>query len=466
MVSPAIAFLVKGATYLGAASAAAEIGEAVLPRLGVIEPGTKIIKTGAGIVLDVLGVPNNLAGAPPPSASEQSAPPVIGEARTGIPAAPPPASTERRICVMCQGDRPVIAGAGDKVYLDRCETHRTEIEGIVNEVDSLYLGWASAMGVDPNQPIAEGVDVGAAGYCGKKPNKNDDRFRGVFGGLKEDKYFAALDKWQKCVAKEHRDTKAGQKHEKAAVKAQKDRDKAIAKTALDATRRRFEAQIQALKMAQKDAQTDAEKKALQQQIDTLNQSKRDADALNAKIQEQAKDADHQRQIDELKREIATRAQQPGGMDEMFKMVMMQRAMQPSAPPAQQSAPAIMMLQPPAPAGGGGSGVPSSATQILPIMIPGSPDMPVQQQVYVDEGEDFGRDDMDLMGSEDDAIVEEIEIADNLGLAGAVTKGDAMAFQNLRNAWTPEEYAEFTSGFNEISGCGNSIGRCGLPLRED
>lgn len=458
-VSPAIAFLLAGGKLLAGAGAAAQIGEAVLPRLGVMDPGTKILKTGADIVLDVLGVPH---GSDAPAIAGASAPastPALGEAMS--PAAPPVSSREIRICVECQGDTPVLAGTGSKVFLDRCETHREDLEGVVSGIDGLYLGWAEANGIDPEQAIGE---IGAVGYCGPKPSKNEDKYRGVFGGLKEDKYFAALNKWQKCAAKQKRDTAAEKKSLKSAVKAQKDRDKAIAKTALDATRRRFTGQIQALRQAQAETKSQAEKDALQAQINQLTQQKHDADALNAKIQEQAKDDAHQRQIDDLKKEIANRAQQPGGMDEMFKMVMLQRAMQPNAPPAAQQAPAIMMLQPPA-----APAAPVAPAQPQVIMmpgmpgIPGMPDMPSQSQVFMDESEsDVGFE--DLMGA-DDALVEEIEIADNLGLAGAVTNGDAMAFQNLRNAWSPEEYAEFTSGFNEISGCGNSIASCGLRPRE-
>lgn len=457
VASPAIAFLLTGAKYLGAASAAAQIGEAVLPRIGVVEPGTKLLKSGVGLVLDVLGVPNASDSQPSaPIAGAESGAPILGEASRP---APPPARSDReiRICVDCQGDNPIIAGAGDKVFLDRCETHRAEIEGVVNDVDGMYLGWAEASGIDPDRVVGS---LGDTGYCGKKPSKNEDKYRGVFGGLKEDKYFAALNKWQKCVAKEKRDTAKDKAHEKAAVKGQKDKDKAIARQALAAQGKRYDAQISALKQAQADAKTAQEKAALQNQIDQLSQQKRDADALAVKVQEQAKDAAHQQQIDELKKDIAQRAQQPGGIDEMLKLVMLQRMNQPASAPA--SAPAIMMLNPPAQAAPAPQQqAPQVQTQF--VAVPVAPDT----QAFLDEEASGPSDDMDLMGADDE--IEDIEIADALGLAGTnVTVGDAMSFQNLRQAWSPEEYNGFVEEFRAIEGlggCSSSIGRCGLPLAE-
>jgi len=468
MASAVLALLVKvgrGAQYLGAADAVLTVVETGLERAGAIQPGTKLLQEGANLVMDAAGVPrrprlgaapaasttppssvaNLLAAPPPPAASSSASAPALGHA--------PPANpnTRRVLCPECLAGQVFLAGAGEPIALVRCPDHETKTRTTLDQVEALYIGYAQAWGVD------------LAG-CGGKPNKND--FKNEWGNVKQEEYLTALTNWQQCIADDKaakqkaKETAAAwkakdakedakqaaqaKKHEADAVAKAKATQKRVASQGLSWQKMRYAKQIQDLQAkyaAEKDATAKA---ALDKQIQDLTQQKLDAERVANEIAQQARDADHQAQIDRLQAEVAAAAQKPGGMDEMFKMVVMARMMNPAA--AVDPAAMMMMAQP--------ASVMDPAAMVA--QSSGDPMAAMMMQAQASDNSGYN---MDFEGH-DEADPFDSELAQAMRLGDAPTYGDAEALFNLRENFPEVDTADlFGDQPDNLSGC--SLGSCGL-----
>ena len=475
-MSAVLAFLMKvgkGAEYLGAASAVLSVAEAGLERAGYIQPGTKLLTEAAHFVMDAGGVPrrpngppqlgaaSSAANAPPAS----SAPPISSSAAASSNNSPAPAaassagapplgaapSQRRNVCPACASGKLILAGAGDQIALVLCGNHDQHQAATLERVEGLYIGYANAYGVD------------LEGGCGKKPDKNS--FKNMWGNVEQVQYLEALTNWQQCIAAEKeakakakakdakedatqakkwaaqdakedaKQAKTAAKQTKDAVAAEKAKQKKIASQSLAWQKNRYENQIRDLQAKYAKEQSDATRAALEKQIQDLTQQKLDTEKVANELQQQARDQQHQADLDKMRAEIAAAAQKPGGMDEMFRMMMMARMMAPPAPAPQADPMAAMMMAPVDPVA-------------AMMMAPATMDPLAMDQGLMDfAGHDHDEDD-----------VYDLELASAMGIEGA-TYGDAERLWNLR-----ENFGQDTSGlFDGIAGDGDgcSIGSCGF-----
>ncbi len=447
----------KGAEYVGAADAVLTVAELGLARAGVIQPGTKLLVEGANIIMDAAGVPRRnaktpqLAGGPSPS-SPNAAPPLpraatsssAGATASSPAAAPPPpieaAPPERRlVCPACASGRVILAGAGEEIALVLCGDHEQKQQATLAGVESLYIGYAKAWGVD------------LAG-CGGKPNPNN--FKNFWGNVEQVDYLTALTNWQQCIAndkaakaktaaqidaakkaqaaadKSAADTAAAAAAQRASADKQRQRevDRRVAQQSLEWQRKRYEGQIAALQQRAAKEKSDTERAALQKQIDDLSQQKADAEKVANEISQQARDAQHQAELDRMRAEIAASAQKPGGLDEMFKMALMAKMLSPS---------------------GGG---------VDPAML-----AMMQQQAAAGGGGEEGGGELDFAGQGDENAIED-DLAQAMGLAGAHTTSEAETLFNLRANFPDEDTSSLFDGMagdEALPTDGCSLGSCSL-----
>lgn len=325
------------AKAVGGVTAGVEMGEVVLKKTGLLKPETSILGEATSIACEVLGIPERKSPTAPapgtvPLATPAANPPDIGAA---------PAAQERVIAVICPdcyGGGAVLSGFGEAV-LGHCEEHARVATDTASRVTAMYDGWAKAWGLG---------DVAA---CGKKPNPNDKKYlTNVSAQVATIKamgttpkivnmatYYRDLAEWQDCVQRE-KDAAAA---DKAAVEAAKKTAyaegkkkgagtaKKISTFAMNAQKSKYEKQLADLQAQQDLAKTEAEKAAFQAKIDEAEKAKALAEQLAAELKSQTADADTKAKIAALEAQIASKAQQPGGMDEFFKMLLMKQLMAPA-----------------------------------------------------------------------------------------------------------------------------------------
>ena len=375
---------------------------------GLIAVGEHVAKkSGAvdfigGVVMDALGIKSTEAPALPP--------PTVGEA---------PASDVQRVTrYWCSGhEAAIVAGANDEIVGKQCDNCRAVALGTAERVEAMYDAWAKA----------NDIDVGAGPHgCGLKPRKDEEKYHNAWG-FRDREFFADLAKWQDCAAKSKTATEKLKSKFKSAEKKAGDKARSaqqrIAQFALAAQQKKYEEQIAKMQADQAKATSDAEKAALQKQIDAVTQQKNDAEKLQAQLAEKAKDDATAAKIDALSKEVADKAKQPGGMDQMFQQAMMMRMMAPQPP----AAPPIII-----------PGMPAPPPAPLPWAAPPSddgggrrrhrdeerdeaPEQPVPQIVVVN-ADDGGADDIDFAGADDSPLSP--QLAEDLGISGAATFGDA------------------------------------------
>lgn len=341
----------------------------------------------------------------------------------------------------------------DHAAQSRIAGEAEELE-VVKKVDALYEGWGDAM------------EVGEASLCGKKPKLTDVEFQApLYKGSVVNKpritlFFKKLADWQSCVQAEKEQQKQAEAAQKAAVtkaaksaaKSSADRQKKVAEWALVQQQQKFNQELQALKDAAAAEKTAEEQAKIDARMQELLQAKQDAEKLALTLQTQAKDAQQQAMIDKLTAEISSKAKEPGGMDEMFKMIMMQRLMEPAAPQAPAAAPAMdpayamMTMQ-----------AQSQAEQLAALQNAQTMSAFGDPGAIPWEAQSGG--DMYYYG---DAEPLDEEIAEELGLEGARTNDEGRLLFELKNAgWSEDALQEFVGDHGDVNTSSCSTGSCGL-----
>lgn len=387
----ALALGLKGATVIGGVAGGVSIGEIILKRFGLMKPGTQVIPEVTHVMLDIAGVDkkatlrpllNPLLGAvEPPTANVSIVCPM---------------------CYAYEKRPILAGVAGEEIRIQRCKGHEVAADAVLDGVEALYLGYAEAAGVDnTNGPqrndyrdaagnVAEypylqdlaawrsKVEIGAGG-CGPQPTLADDAFRGMFGP-NETAYYKALAAWDSCTAdakaaaeakQKDKETKAEAKQDKAdkaaadkaqkeAVAAQKKAEKEktekavadakakakkaaeayqkVAQAALQFEKRKADQRIAELQAMQAKKESDAEKAAMQTQIDQLKQQSAIASQLAAETSQKATSDAQQAKIDQLQMLIASKGTVPGGMDELFRIAAQSQTQMPAGVPWQAMPP--------------------------------------------------------------------------------------------------------------------------------
>lgn len=379
---------------ISAVKTTVDIGEAVGAKLGVIDPSVRILQSGANMALDVVGLPPSFRlGAKPAASAPPASTPTVGDAQPQASVAPSVSlvcpdcqgsdilslSGPARLA-QCERHRNVyaqIAGYHGDMYQAWADAWglgdaapRPALESFAGENGYSAIGYSAAL-IDWQHQLQAAKDaakapLGDAASCGPQPDRGDARYRALAasvtitsgpnaGGAAADRAFGDdLTKWNKCVAAEQQKaaTDAASQADKAAAQAQAQADKQsavaaavaaskaklikakdyAAKMMLNSQKAKYEKQIADAAAAQAQAKTDAEKSAMQAQIDAANAAKAATEKMLADLQASQKDASMQAQLDLLKQQVLD-AGKSGNMDALTQSYVAQQFMQP--PPAYQ-----------------------------------------------------------------------------------------------------------------------------------
>lgn len=419
----AILSVLLGGAKLVVTGGAIAVGEAAARQTGVAD-------AASGVILEALGVPKRKAAVVEAPLPALPAAIDIGESRPAI------RESVRRICPSCAVGPIAISGVeGEEVKLElgRCASCEEQAQSVAEQVDALYLGWAEAWSL----PDIEG--------CNAKPIKNDKKYVTFWGNFDDTQFYKDLAAWQSCQSKEKAAREkaaqaaaqeaAAHKTEvartaKSAAAREAARQKKTAEWALRAQKKRYENQIAHLRALEAARQKKSEKDKIAAQIAELEQAKADAEALAAKVSVDAKNREQQVEVARLREEVARTASKPGGLDELFREVMLERLRSPETPaPVPREAP--------------------PAETALPWgEIPSPADELVFEDADVELGEAPGEMDPD--------------IASALGIEGAANVEDAIELFGMRAAgWSDEELGDLAANLKAPLENGCAIGACGV-----
>ena len=255
------------------------------------------------------------------------------------------------------------------------------------------------------------------GDAGPPPDPNDSGFHGDY-----QRYLKAYQAWKQ---KQAQDTayKQGRSQEAQRDRRKMSAQKAASQRVLASVRSSYDRRISNLSAQLSQAKNDAEKQALQAQIDSLKQQQTAAAATQQALSQ--RDDEHSRNLEQQLLQSAQN--KPGDLTSMFSQMMQMKMMEgmmgpqgPAAAPAAPAAPSIIMAPAQAPAGptivnvpppwGGpapAAPAPAAPEPAAPAPPPPQPDAPPQQVVMVSPQDLMGGsfDPMDLLyaGNDPEAV---------------------------------------------------------------